>query len=245
MGLFRGIKRSFWRGLAALLPTLLTIVVVATGLSLIQTYAGRHVNWVIVHGAAGVSGLPLDDVAAWYERYFAAWLGVVLAVIGLGVAAYLVGTFLGIYLVRALERWILHIPLLKKIYPGAKQVSEFFFSERRVEFSRVVAVEFPRKDMWMVGFVTGRGFKSLSDHLGGEFVSVFVPSTPAPVTGFVVAVRREEVVDLPISVDEAVQFLISAGVIIPPAERIASLEAALLVQKEGKVPDAAPPEGRT
>ena len=224
MNIMHGVKRSFWRGLAALLPALLTVVVVAFGLSLIQDYAGRHVNWLIVHVVHWVSGIPLDDVQGWYDAWWLGWMGVVVAVILLVVLAYVVGAFLGVRLIRWLEGWLVHVPLVRKIYPGAKQVSDFFFSERRVEFRRVVAIEFPRKGMWMVGFVTGRGFKALSDRVGKELVSVFVPTSPTPVTGFAITVPEEEIIDLPISVDEAVQYIISVGVIMPHAERRESLE---------------------
>jgi len=253
MGLLGGIKRSFWRGLAALLPTLLTAIVLGLGLSLVYNYAGVIVNEIIIRLAGWISGTQAEEVRTWYNNYWLQWVGVVVAVIGLCVLAYLVGTFLGARLVKFLERSLMYMPLVKKIYPGAKQVSEFFFSERKVEFSRVVAVEFPRKGVWMVGFVTGRGFRALGEKAGQELLSVFVPFTPAPVTGYTVMVPKDDVVDLPISVDEAIQYMISAGVIMPPAERIESLTLALHVSREeadalarsagGMEPgDAAPPQ---
>jgi uncharacterized membrane protein len=131
-----------------------------------------------------------------------------------------------------MESYVVRLPVLRKIYPGAKQVSEFFFSEGKVEFRRVVAVEFPRKGLWMVGFVTGRGLQGLCSRTGTELLSVFVPFTPAPITGYVVMVARDDAVELDISVDEAFQYVISAGVILPPAERVESLTAALQVTHE-------------
>lgn len=220
MGLSSSIKRSFWRGLAALLPALLTVVVLVFGLSFVHTYAGQYVNRMITQVAAWVSGIPLVDVEVWYDRYWLTWLGAVLAVILLCLVAYVVGTFIGARLIRVLERWIQHVPILKQIYPGAKQVSEFLFSDRPVEFRRVVAIQFPRPGMWMVGFVTGRALKGVSAHAGSELLSVFVPFTPAPVTGYIVMVSKDEVVDLDLSVEEALQYLISAGVIMPPTERM-------------------------
>jgi uncharacterized membrane protein len=219
MGLMHGIKKSFWRGLAILLPALLTLVVLKFGLSLLDEYAGQYVNKAIMGITVLVTGVSADEVRTWYYGHWLGWVGTVAAVIGLCVVAYFVGTFIGIWVFRLLEHGVMHVPLVKKIYPSAKQVSEFFFAERKVDFRRVVAVEFPRPGMWMIGFVTGQGLKSLSDKGGRELMSVFVPFTPAPVTGYVVMVVKEEVVDLPMSVDEAIQFLISAGVIVPPAQR--------------------------
>ena len=255
MNLGKSIRRSFWKGLAALLPALLTVIVLAFGISLVHTYMGQYVNKAMAQVLAWSLGWTYEDAAAWYSDHFLDWTGVVVAIVGLCVAAYFVGTFLGAQIIRLLEAWIVRIPVLRRVYPGAKQVSEFFFSERAVEFRRVVAVEFPRKGMWMVAFVTGRSLKAISDHAGTELLSVFIPSTPAPVTGWVVSVARDEIVDLDITVDEAFQYLISAGVIVPQAERIESLkeglrlsheEASALARSAGGSgsPESKPPEGQ-
>jgi len=232
VSLKRSIQRSFWRGLAALLPALLTVIVLVLGISFVHNYIGQYVNRAIIRGMAWSLGWSVEEAAQWYSDRFLVWLGVVVAIIGLCVAAYFLGTFLGGRLVRLLESWIVRLPILRKIYPGAKQVSEFFFSEQGVEFRRVVAIQYPRPGVWTIGFVTGRSLRAVSAAARRDLLSVFVPSTPTPVTGFVVSVPREDVVDLPISVDEAFQYLISAGVIVPPAERVESLSVALDVSPE-------------
>lgn len=243
MDLMRGVKRSFWRGLAALVPTLLTLVVLILGLSFVYRYLGQPVNTAIMYVVHWVSGIPLGEydaagvpaagsVLAWYSRYWMWWLGPVGSIIGLVVGAYFLGTFIGNRLLRFVESWLVHVPLLGRIYPGAKQVSEFFFSERAVEFRRVVAVEYPRRGLWSIGFITGRSFRALSEKTEQELINVFVPSSPTPFTGYIVSVPRREVIDLPISVDEAFQYAISGGVIMPPAERIESLSVALSVSAE-------------
>jgi len=232
MGFMRSVKRSFWRGLAALLPALLTVIVLVLGISFVHNYIGRHVNNAIVQVLAWSVGWSVGKAGEWYNAHFLGWLGVVVAIIGLCVAAYFLGTFIGGRIVRLIESWLVRLPILRKIYPGAKQVSEFFFSEKAVEFRRVVAIQYPRPGLWTVGFVTGRSFRAVTEAAGRELLSVFIPTTPTPVTGFIVAVPREEVIDLPLTVDEAFQYIISAGVILPPAERLESLEVALLVQTE-------------
>jgi uncharacterized membrane protein len=227
-----GIKRSIWRGLAALLPALLTMIVLSFGIGLVQSYMGQYVNWAIIRLMSVVSGVPVTQVEEFYKAYWLGWLGVVLAIVGLCVAAVIVGTFIGGSVWRLIENWIVRIPVLRKIYPGAKQVSEFFFSEKGLEFRRVVAVEYPRKGIWSVGFVTGRSFLHLSEKTGEDLLSVFMPSTPTPITGFTICVPQSEVVDIPITVDEAFQYLVSAGVIMSPAERVDSLVVALQVTRE-------------
>ncbi len=231
MPVWRSVKRSFWRGLAALLPALLTITIAGLGISFVYKYAGQYVNQAIIYVAALSLGCPAGDVEAWYNAHWFYWVGVVVAIVGVCAAAYLLGTFLGNRIVRIAEAWLMRMPLLRRIYPGAKQVSEFLFSERAVEFRRVVAIEYPRRGVWSIGFVTGRSFRALCETAGQEFLTVFIPSSPTPVTGYVVAVPRREVVDLPITVDEALQYTISGGVILPPAERLESLEVALMVSR--------------
>ena len=243
MRILRGVKRSFWRGLAALVPSLLTLVVLVLGLSFVYSYLGQPVNAAIMHVAHWVFNIPVGEydaagvatagsVLEWYSRYWLWWVGPVAAIVGLTVGAYFLGTFIGNRLFRFVEGWIVHVPLLRRIYPGAKQVSEFFFSDRAVEFRRVVAIEYPRRGLWSLGFVTGRSFRALSERTEQELITVFVPNSPTPVTGYCISVPRREVIDLPISVDEAFQYVISGGMIMPPAERIESLSVALSVSAD-------------
>ena len=241
MSIMRGIKRSFLRGLAALLPALLTLIVLVFGISFLHTYVGRYVNIAIKYVMHWTTGLTMEWIDAWYAERFLGVLGVVVAIVGLIAVAYFVGTFIGNRLGRFFESWMTRMPVIRRIYPGAKQVTEFFFSEKQVEFRRVVAIEYPRRGTWSVGFVTGRGLKAVSDHAGQELLTVFVPSSPTPITGYVVAVPRREVVDLAITVDQAFEYTISGGVIVPPGERLESFEIARLVAARPDVPDDAAP----
>ncbi len=242
MDILKSIKRSFWRGLAALLPSLLTIVVLALGINFIYRYLGGPLNRAVIYLVHVALGTPLGtydeagrptpgSVLEWYHTYWLWWVGLVVAIVAVCVAAYFLGTFLGSRLLRLAEGWLVRMPILRRIYPGAKQVTEFFFAEKQVEFRRVVAIEYPRRGMWAIGFVTGRSFRALSRHTEQELLTIFIPSSPTPITGYIVAVPRREVIDLPISVDEAFQYTISGGVIVPPAERLESLEVALLVAR--------------
>jgi len=230
MSLRRSVKRSFWRGLATLLPALLTVIVLGFGLSLLHTYVGQYVNLGVKYILHWSTGFDMDWIDQWYDRYWLGTLGVVVAIVGLVIVSYFVGTFIGNRLARFFDAWMTRMPVLRRIYPGAKQVSEFFFAEKKVEFRRVVAIEYPRRGLWSIGFVTGRGLKAVAEHAEQELLTVFVPSSPTPVTGYIVAVPRREVIDLDISADQAFQFTLSGGVIVPPAERLESFEAAQLVE---------------
>ena len=107
------------------------------------------------------------------------------------------------------------IPLIRAIYPHVKQVTDFLLSERQVEFSGVVAVEYPRKGTWSVALSTGRPINTVQNSVEEELITVFIPSSPTPVTGYVIQVPRHETIELSLSIDEALRFTISGGVIKP------------------------------
>jgi len=158
------------------------------------------------------------------------------AIIAVYVAGRLLGGLVGRTIYRRLERLVVALPVFKQIYPYVKQVVDFLFGdEPTMGFNRVVVVEYPRKGVWAVGFLTGGPMKSIAKR-SGDSVTVFVPSSPTPFTGYTITVPRDEVFDLPISVEEAIRFAVTAGVLIPDHQ---VLEAAVK-QATGETPGTAP-----
>ncbi|WP_353620827.1 DUF502 domain-containing protein [Rhodopirellula sp. JC639] len=127
---------------------------------------------------------------------------------------------LGRWFFRGFDSAILRIPFVNKVYGGVKQVTDFAFSEREIEFNNVVAVQYPSKGIWSLGFVTGNSVRQLRDATGDEMMSVLMPTSPMPMTGFTVTVRRSDTIDIDMTVDEAIQFVVSCGVVIPPNQRV-------------------------
>jgi len=123
---------------------------------------------------------------------------------------------IGRWFVNSIESGINRIPLINKVYGSVKQVTDFAFSEREIEFNRVVAVEYPREGIWSIGFVTGNGLPGIAKAAGEPVLSVLMPTSPMPMTGFTVTVRRSEAIDLDLTIDEAIQFCVSCGVVVPP-----------------------------
>jgi uncharacterized membrane protein len=107
------------------------------------------------------------------------------------------------------------IPIVKSIYNSVKQVSDTLFSTSGNAFREAVLVQYPRPGSWTIAFVTGRPGGEVATHLPGEFVSVYVPTTPNPTSGFFLMMPRADVVDLAMSVDEALKYVISMGVVAP------------------------------
>ena len=120
------------------------------------------------------------------------------------------------------------IPVVRSVYPYTKQLVEFFLTETEFEFDTVVAAPYPTDGVYSIAFVTSEGMKTINEALGGKrYVSMFVPTSPMPMTGYTVFIDAEKLIPLPISVDEALRVTISAGVLIPPHERVEELESAI------------------
>lgn len=147
------------------------------------------------------------------------------AVILVLVCVYFLGRLVtvrvGAWFVNLFETGVLaKLPLISKVYGSVKQVTDFLLTERSVAYSRVVAVQYPSRGLWALAFVTGDGMLSMAEAESEPMVAVLVPTSPMPMTGFTVCVRRSDVLDLDITVDQAFQFIISCGVLVPPHQKI-------------------------
>ena len=224
-------KRFFIRGLVVLLPSVLTLWIVVKAYQFVYHNIAEPINgwiklglvqlgrnWSPARAKFGpdVESIP-EGVATWWaaHSWYLDTIGVIVAIIAVYVAGRLLGGFVGRTIYRRLERLVVALPVFKQIYPYVKQVVDFLFGdEPSMRFNRVVVVEYPRKGIWAVGFLTGGTMKSIAKQ-SGDSVTVFVPSSPTPFTGYTITVPRDEVFDLPISVEEAIRFAVTAGVLIP------------------------------
>ena len=123
----------------------------------------------------------------------------------------------GQWSLRQGHRMLKRIPIVKSIYSSVQQVSDTLFSSSGNAFREAVLVEYPRAGAWTIAFVTGKPGGEAATHLAGDHLSIYVPTTPNPTSGFFLMVRRAEVIPLAMSVDEALKYVISMGVVAPPA----------------------------
>jgi uncharacterized membrane protein len=128
------------------------------------------------------------------------------------VAANIIGQRLIVFWEGALSR----IPVVKSIYYSVKQVSDTLFSSSGEAFRKALLVEYPRKDCWTIAFLTGQPGGDVANHLDGDYVSIYVPTTPNPTSGFFLMMPRSDVIELDVTVDEALKYIISMGVVSPP-----------------------------
>ena len=133
-------------------------------------------------------------------------------VLAAGAAA---SNFMGKKLVHWGDRVVSRIPVVRSIYSSVKQVSDTLFSETGNAFRTAVLVQWPRADVWTIGFVTGTPGGDVANYLVGDYLSVYVPTTPNPTGGYFVMLRKSDCVELKMSVDEALKYVISMGVVAP------------------------------
>ncbi|MDP3618384.1 MAG: DUF502 domain-containing protein [Ramlibacter sp.] len=190
-----------------LLSGLLVIVPVAITVAVLQ--------WII--GTLDGTLKILPD--AWHpDRIIGVHIpgfGVLLTLGILLLVGAVVSNFVGKKLVTWGDSVVSRIPVVRSIYSSVKQVSDTLFSESGNAFRTAVLVQWPRPDVWTIAFVTGAPGGEVTDHLVGEYLSVYVPTTPNPTGGYFVMLRRSDCIELKMSVDEALKYVISMGVVSP------------------------------
>jgi len=256
-------KRTFLRGLATMLPTVLTLWVVIAAYEfvdgsiaapisegiktrLVETDLGNEVvfsiwdNLELLRKPSIPPPASADqaDVARYrdalerietaepsrrealrreIDRRFPGWVGFLFAVIAVFVVGFFMASFLGSWLLGLVESWAGRIPLVRNVYPGAKQMVDFFLkSDGTAGFQAVVACEFPRRGLWSIGFLTCDNIPEVEVH-GGERVRGVYLGTPA--AGQIVLARESEIIPIDMTVDEALKFLFSGGVVGRDPER--------------------------
>jgi uncharacterized membrane protein len=141
--------------------------------------------------------------------------GVLLTLAILLVVGAVTSNFVGRKLVKVGDAIVHRIPVVRSIYSSVKQVSDTLFSESGNAFRTAVLIEWPRPGVWTIAFVTGTPGGDVANHLSGEWVSVYVPTTPNPTGGYFVMLRKSDCIELKMSVDEALKYVVSMGVVAP------------------------------
>jgi uncharacterized membrane protein len=146
-------------------------------------------------------------------------LGIILVVGVVLVTGLLAANFIGERLVGWWEILLNRIPIVRSIYSSVKQVSDTILSPNGQAFRKAVLVQYPREGSWTIAFLTGVPGAGVAEHLPGEHVSVYVPTTPNPTSGFFLMLAKSDVVELDMSVDAALRYVVSMGVVAPGAAK--------------------------
>jgi uncharacterized membrane protein len=268
-------KRFFGKGLAILLPSILTLWLLwyafAFVFNNVAVPINRGIRWGVVRAAPYVVNTDPKHQPAWFQvseaeraeflalpegkefrnaslaattqevraqkirsvwqsRWYLNGSGLIVAIILLYLAGMVLGGIIGRRMYARVEAWISRLPGFKQVYPHVKQLVHLVIGEseggpggKAMAFKRVVLVEYPRKGLWTVGLVTSTSMRAVAEQAQERVVAVFIPSTPTPFTGFVISVAERDVVDVPISVDEAIRFVLTGGVLIPEHQKSEAL----------------------
>lgn len=153
--------------------------------------------------------------------------GVVFSVLLVFLTGLVAANVLGQKLVQLWEAILARIPVVKSIYYSVKQVSDTLFSSSGQAFRKALLVQYPRQGAWTIAFLTGQPGGDAARHLDGDYVSIYVPTTPNPTSGFFLMMPRADVIELEMSVDEALKYIVSMGVVAPPLRKPAERPALL------------------
>lgn len=207
------VKQMFKRGLAALLPTLLTLVIIFKAFQFLRDKVGRWISDILKEFWEWAFGYTVGE-GTWQANLLTV-VGILIAVLAVFLLGYFLSTVVGRWLYGLLDGWLSRLPVVRRLYPSLKQVTNFLLTDRAPRFTQVVAVPYPRRGVYSLGFVTGEGLRQLDRATGRRMINVFVPTSPTPVSGYVVFFPEDEVIYLEISVEEALKFVVSGGVVVP------------------------------
>ena len=203
-GIFSSLRSSFLTGLVVIMPVGLTI-------------------WLIWTMFGWVDGFVLPLVPSRFnpEQYIGINLrgvGVIFFLFFTIVVGWIANGLIGKSLIRFAEGLVERTPVVRSIYSGIKQIAETVFAQSERTFEKACLIQYPRKGIWAIGFVstTAKGEVAQRIETTGELMSVFVPTTPNPTSGFLLYFPREDVIELDMSIEEAAKLVISAGLVYPP-----------------------------
>jgi uncharacterized membrane protein len=207
--MFKDAKNSaisiFFAGLLATLPLAITVVIIRFMFTSVDQMLNPLITQILV-----LFGVPL---AEGYKIPGLGFVGTVLIVFGMGLFTR---NFLGRKFISISEKLFIRIPIFKSIYTGAKQVIDTFSASSSMAFKKVALIEYPRRGIYTLAFITSQGKGEIPRRLGKEMINVYVPTTPNPTSGFYLSLPKEDVVELDMPVEDGFKIVISSGLIIPP-----------------------------
>jgi uncharacterized membrane protein len=164
----------------------------------------------------------------WQPHTHIPGLGAIITLAIVFLTGLLTNNLVGKWVVRMWERVLHRIPVVNSIYGSVKQVSDTLFSSSGNAFRKAVLVPYPHADSYTIAFLTGVPGGDVANHLAGDYVSVYVPTTPNPTSGFFLMMERSRTVELDMTVDEALKYIVSMGVVAPPPTAAQARQAAAL-----------------
>jgi len=203
--MFKTFRNGFIAGLIVLAPLAATIFVV----NILRERVGRPISdFLFRYLDSGVRSLPgvplLLDIAA-----------IIFVVIFVTALGYLSNFFIGKYIVNLSERMINAVPFVNTVYRTVKQIVDTFSKQQNAVFQKVVLTEYPRKGVFVLGFLTSKAKGEVQARTGSEVINIFVPTTPNPTSGFLLMVPADEVIEMDMTVGDGMKLIVSGGAVTP------------------------------
>jgi uncharacterized membrane protein len=194
------LRRYLFSGLAVVVPLFITFYLILIIFQLSNRFAGRYIN----------------DFLERKYGFFVPGLGLVALVMVIMVIGALVSNFVGKKIFTVAERFFYKAPLIANIYPSAKKLSNFLFSEeQQKKFKKVVLAEYPAPGSYSIGFMTNEGVEEFNEKTGKHLVTVLVPLSPMPYSGLLLMLPKNKLTEIDMTVNEAIKLVLSGGVVIP------------------------------
>jgi uncharacterized membrane protein len=222
--MLRNLRNAFVSGLLLLAPVGVTFFVLNFLIQRIGVPTRELFFFFIPPGQGG-------KIHTEYILYLASILVVVVFITLLG---WLSKRLIGRALVNSFERIVDNVPLVRNVYNTVKQIRDTFVQQKKAVFQETVLVEYPRKGIWVIGFLTGEGKGEIQHRTDADLLNVFVPTTPNPTSGFLLMVPGEELHQLDMSIPDAMKLIISGGAVVPPWQPRAGQDTALDAPSSGK-----------
>jgi uncharacterized membrane protein len=193
------LRRYFLSGLIVFLPLALTVFLFRWMLVFTDSLLGKY-------------------IAPYFEKYFGFYfrgLGILLSVVIIVFIGFVVTNYFGRKLHALAEKILIQLPFFKQVYPAFKEIALFMFSRDKLSFKQVVIVQYPSKGIFCVGFLTNETCEKICQLTEKKLCNVFVPTTPSPMTGYVVMIPKEEIIFSDLSIEDALRVIVSGGVLNP------------------------------
>lgn len=197
--MLKRIKNYFFAGLLITLPLFLTVYIILALFRFIDNSTGKYISYYL-NTTFGI---------------YIPGLGILIFVAIVTLTGFLSKIFVGRFFIRYLGKIIRKFPLINQVYPAIKMITEFLFSSKKQKFKKTVLVEYPKKGTWMLGFVTNDGMDDADEKIGPDLIGIYIPFSPNPTSGFYALIPKAEVVSTDISIKDAMQIIISGGIISP------------------------------
>jgi len=215
--MLRKIRNGFFAGLILIAPLGVTLFVV----NFMLTRIGRPVNEMVFRFVGeDIRTLPGISIAL-------DLLALLILVVVITLLGFLSNYFIGRFFITIGEKMIDRLPFVNTVYKTVKQIVDTFSKQQKAVFQKVVMTEYPRKGVWVIGFLTSEAKGEIQERTGEDVVNVFVPTTPNPTSGFLLIVPRKEIKEMEMTVAEGMKVIVSGGAVIPPYPRAAAPANAL------------------